>query len=123
MTGALAAVAAICSVVAAVLLLTTSMRLRRAAADIDEAARTLRQAVVPTLNDLHDASARTADELRRVEALLERAGSVSRTADSAARLAYLAAATPVVKARGWQAGVSRATEVLRDRRAIRSGER
>ena len=122
MTGALAAAAAVCSLIAAVLLLTTALRLRRAAADIDEAARTLRQSIVPTLTDLHDASARTADELRRVEALLERAGSVSRTADSAARLAYLAAATPVVKARGWQAGVTRATEVLRDRRAISSGK-
>lgn len=121
MTGALAAGAAVCSLIAAMLLLTTAVRLRRAAADIDEAARALRQSIAPTLTELHDASIRTAEELRRVEALLERAGSVSRTADSAARLAYLAAATPVVKARGWQAGFTRATEVLRDRRAIRSG--
>jgi hypothetical protein len=56
-------------------------------------------------------------ELERADGLIGAAESISTTADSASRLAYMAVSNPVIKVLAFGTGTARATRRLRRRKA------
>ena len=78
-----------------------------------ETADELRRSALPLVSDMRATVAQANAELDKVDGLLETAGSISTTVDSASRLAYLAFSNPVVKVLAFSAGTARATRRLR----------
>jgi hypothetical protein len=101
-----ACVAAVVGVAAAVVLVGQVRRLERG---IEE----LRAEAVPLVADARRVTDHAAGEMARVEAVLEDAGSVTATVDSASRLAQRAFASPVVKLLAIRAGTAGGIRRLR----------
>jgi hypothetical protein len=103
---AVACLAAVASVAAAAVLVTQVRRL-------EAALRMLRDDAVPLVSEARRAAGAAADELERVGAVLEDAGSVTATVESATRLAQRAFANPVVKVLALRAGAASGLRQLR----------
>ena len=111
-----AVIVAITSVVAAVLLVIAIASLVRTLRTLRETVEELRAEAVPALAGMRTTVDTANDELERLDGLIDRAESVTATVDSASRLAYMAASTPVIKTMAFSAGASRAARHLRSRR-------
>lgn len=72
---------------------------------------------LPLIADAHVAVKQANAELIKVDNLLDTAGSISGTVDSASRLAYTAFSSPVVKMLAVGSGAARAVRRFRNRRA------
>jgi hypothetical protein len=75
----------------------------------------VRRTAVPLITDIHTAVRQANGDLVQVEAILERTESIKGTVDSAARLAYAAFATPVIKLAAITAGLGQAARRLAGR--------
>jgi hypothetical protein len=117
MTGrdwAAVAVAAVAVLVAGGLLVALGALMRTMAA-LQTAIEEFRGETMPLMGDLQGTVKQANVDLERVDALLDRAESISGTVDSASRLAYLAFSNPVVKALAFGAGTARAVRRFRKR--------
>jgi hypothetical protein len=110
-----AAVAALGSLVAVVLL---GRRVR----DLQRLVGDLRRETVPLLRDARIVVEEAATEMVRVGDVLGSAESVSATVDSASRLTYRAFANPVVKALAFSTGVGAALRRLVGRSGAETGD-
>ncbi len=110
--------AIVVSVVATVVilcLLGVLWSLLRASRALRVAAEQLRREGLSLLSDMRGTVGQANAELERADGLLGAAESISTTADSAARLAYLAVSNPVIKLLAFGTGTARATRRLRRR--------
>jgi hypothetical protein len=80
--------------------------LRRAIDDVHRAG-------MPLLADTHAAVRKATDELDKVDSILATAESITKTVDSASKLAHAAFSSPVVKAVAMATGSARAFRRLR----------
>jgi 5,10-methenyltetrahydromethanopterin hydrogenase len=87
--------------------LTRTMRAMRAAAE------ELRRESLDLLSEMRGAVGLAGRDLERADSLLGTAESVTATADSASRLAYLTLSNPVVKVLAFGSGTRRAARRLR----------
>ncbi|HZU72146.1 MAG TPA: hypothetical protein VE990_05175 [Acidimicrobiales bacterium] len=101
--------------VVAVTLIWAVLSLRRAVGALGASVEAVRTQSLPLLTQMKGIAERTEGEMVRMDALLERAASISETVDSASHLAYLAFSNPVIKALAFGAGTSRAIGRLRRR--------
>jgi hypothetical protein len=88
--------------------------LRTLRSTVDE----LRNATLPVIADLRDATREAADEVERVDRLVASAERLEGAVDGASRLAARTFANPVVKAMAIGSGVSRAAHRLREPRRV-----
>jgi uncharacterized protein YoxC len=95
------------ALLAVVWYLARTMRTLRAAAD------DLRRESVSLLTEMRAAVGLASRDLERADSLLDTAESVTATADSASRLAYLTLSNPVVKVLAFGSGTRRAARRLR----------
>src|SRR6185437_4708707 len=101
-----ACVAAIVGVVAAVVLVGQVRRFERGV-------EALRDEVVPLVQEAREAAGYAADEMARLDAVLEDTEAVTAAVDSASRLAQRAFASPVVKVLALRAGTAGGLRRLR----------
>ncbi len=71
---------------------------------------------LPLIEDMHAAVRQTNADLMKVDALIDRADSISTTVNSVSRLAYTAFSSPVVKVLALWTGTARAIGGFRFRR-------
>jgi len=89
--------------------------LRRQVAALGVVVDDLRRQTVPLVAEAHRVVDQAANEMERIDAVLESTESVHSTVDSASRLAYRAFANPVVKVLAIRAGAAGGVRRLRDR--------
>ncbi len=120
--GDIAVLIATCAgVVVVVGLLAALASLRRQVAALAAVVDDLRRQTVPLVAEAHRVVDQAANEMERIDAVLESTGSVHSTVDSASRLAYRAFANPVVKVLAIRAGAAGGVRRLRDRPAAAGG--
>ena len=100
---------------AAVALALASSRLLRAATSLEDAARAFDEAAVPAVEELRAAAGHAMDEIERIDALVEVAGSIGERVDTATEATYRALTTPVIKGVALASGTRRAAQRLRGR--------
>jgi hypothetical protein len=81
---------------AAVALALASSRLLRAATSLEDAARAFDEAAVPAVESCA-AAGHAMDEIERIDALVEVAGSIGERVDTATEATYRALTSPVIK--------------------------
>ena len=108
-------IAACASVVAVAGLLVAMGSLRRQVAELTSVVEDLRRQTVPLVADAHRVVDQAANEMDRIDAVLQSTESVHATVDSASRLAYRAFANPVVKVLAIRAGAAGGVRQLRAR--------
>lgn len=109
----------LCGVVAlaaAGVLSVASSRMLRAARELEAARDAFVAEAVPAVEELRDAAARAADEVERVDELVELAGAIGERLDSATEATYRALTTPVIKGQALASGTRRAASRLRGSR-------
>lgn len=110
--------AVVASVAAGILVVGTLFTLGAAIRTMTVMRRTvedLRSETVPLLADVHTAVREASGRLDQVGPILDRTGSISRTVDSATKLAYRAFSTPVIKVMALASGGAKAFRTLRNR--------
>lgn len=108
-----AVIVSICSVVAVCLLAIALVSVTRTLTALRLTIEELRRTTLPVVDELHRTVSAANDDLKRVDALLESAESVTITVDSASRLAYLAFSNPVIKVMAMATGTAKAAKALR----------
>ncbi len=112
---AAAVVVAVASTVAVLVLLWAVAALTRTVKALSASIEAFQQEAVPAVAELRSTVRTAGGELERVDALLERAESISATVDAGSRLAYLAFSNPVIKTLAFTAGTGRAVRRFRSR--------
>ncbi len=108
-----ALVAAVVGCVAALVALSAAVVLVNQVRRLERAIEMMRSDAAAVLADARAAAGLASTEMARVEAVLEDAGSVTATVDSATRLAHRAFANPVVKVLALRAGTASGLRQLR----------
>ena len=108
-----AIVVAIASVVAVVLLVFAIVSVTKTLATLRLSIEQLRRETLPVIDELEKTVTQANADLARLDTLLESAGSVTQTVDSASQLAYLAFSNPVIKAIAFASGTARAARAFR----------
>ena len=114
-----AIVVAIASVVAVVLLVFAIVSMTKTLATLRLSIEQLRRETLPVIDELEKTVTQANADLARLDTLLESAGNVTQTVDSASQLAYLAFSNPIIKAVALGSGTSRAVRRLRGGRRHR----
>ena len=105
---------------AAVVLSLVSARLLRAAHSLELAAAEFDRTAAFAVTELQLAAADAVDEVARIDALVEVAGSIGQRVDSATDITYRALTSPVIKGVALAAGTRRTADRLRGRRPPRT---
>jgi hypothetical protein len=116
-------VAAVVACLAAIVGLATVAVLVNQVRRLEAAVETLRGEALAMVSEARRAQGAAADELGRVESVLEGTESVTATVDAASRLAHRAFSNPVVKVLALRAGAASGIRQLREPVPVRSGGR
>ena len=108
-----AIVVAIASVVAVVLLVFAIVSVTKTLTTVRLSIEQLRRETLPVIDELEKTVSQANADLARLEPLLESAGNVTQTVDSASSLAYLAFSNPVIKAIAFATGTAKAAKAFR----------
>lgn len=103
-----ALIAAVAVAVLVTALLFTLRLLNSTLRSVRDSVDELHRTTIPLLQDAHRSVLQASNELERVDEVLESAQSISKTLDSASRLAYLAFSSPLAKAMAFGTGAARA---------------
>ena len=79
----------------------------------DQPGRRLRRETLPVIDELEKTVTQANTDLARLDSLLESAGNVTQTVDSASQLVYLAFSNPVIKAIAFATGTAKAAKAFR----------
>ena len=108
-----AIVVAIASVVAVVLLVFALVAVTKTLTALRLSIEQLRRETLPVIDELEKTVTQANADLARLDTLLESAGSVTQTVDSASQLAYLAFSNPIIKAIAFATGTAKAARAFR----------
>lgn len=108
----LAVLGAIALVVACVVMWAAATRLLGAARAIEATAEEFRAAAAPLVAELAEATGRAADEVDRVEHLLDLSTGIAERVDGTTGVAYRAITTPAIKGAALAEGTRRAARRL-----------
>lgn len=107
---------------AAVVLSLVSARLLRAARSLEVAAAEFDRTAAFAVTELQLAAADAVDEVARIDALVEVAGSIGQRVDSATDITYRALTSPVIKGVAFATGTRRTADRLRGRGGPRTSD-